>query len=156
MILGGAALMLATTSAALYLFSRRKLKQKKVLAILGKVPNIQKLEQMNIFGLQSAFVLMTFGLTTGMGLSFSVRLGLIDWVTDSKIVLIAGVWLLLGLTLLLWRIGKLRERTIAYATIIAFVLILFAAVGTLMFCGTWHDFSSAQGGVTQIIGNIEI
>jgi len=156
MILGGAALMLATTSAALYLFSRRKLKQKKVLAILGKVPNIQKLEQMNIFGLQSAFVLMTFGLTTGMGLSFSVGKGPAAWLTDSKIVLTAGVWLLLGLTLLLWRTGKLRERTIAYATIIAFVLILFGAVGTLIFCGTWHDFSSAQVALTQITGNVVI
>ena len=50
---------------------------------------------------------------------------------------------LLGLTVILWRTGKLREKTIAYATIIAFALILFAAVGTLLFCGTWHDFSSA-------------
>ena len=156
MILGGASLMLATSSAALYLFSRRKLKQKKVLAVLGKVPNIQKLEQMNLFGLQSAFVLMTFGLTTGMGLSFSLELGLIDWVTDSKIVLIAGVWVLLGLTLILWRIGKLRERTIAYATIIAFVLILFAAVGSLVFCKTWHDFSSAQIALTHISGSAVI
>lgn len=156
MILGGAALMLATTSAALYLFSRRKLKQKKVLAVLGKVPNIQKLERMNIFGLKSAFVLMAFGLATGIGLSFSPGLGPRDWLTDSKIVLTAGVWLLLGLTLALWRTAKLKEKTIAYATIIAFILILFAAVGTLMFCGTWHDFSSAAGGDTQITGNIEI
>lgn len=155
MILGGVSLMLATTSAALYLFSRRKLKQKKVLAILGKVPNIQKLEEMNIFGLKSAFVLMTFGLATGIGLSASLGLSAGDWFTDSKIVLVASVWLLLGLTLLLWRAAKLREKTIAYATIVASILILFAAVGTLMFCGTWHDFSSAQGSDTQITGNIE-
>lgn len=154
MILAGAALMLATASATLYLFSRRKLKQKKVLAVLGRVPNIQKLEQMNIFGLKSSFVLMTFGLTTGMGLTFSVGKGPVDWLTDSKIVLIAGVWLLLGLILLLWRIGKLREKTIAYATVLAFLLILFAAVGTLKFCGTWHDFSSAAENLIQINGNM--
>lgn len=154
MILGGASLMLATASAALYLFSRRKLKQKKVLAVLGRVPNIQKLEQMNIFGLKSSFVLMTFGLTTGMGLSFTVGKGPAAWFTDSKIVLTAGVWLLLGLTLILWRTGKLREKTIASATIIAFALILFAAVGTLVFCGTWHDFSSAAHSFVRITGNI--
>ncbi|MHC4741294.1 MAG: cytochrome c biogenesis protein CcsA [Planctomycetota bacterium] len=154
MILGGASLMLATATAALYLFSRKKLKQKKVLAVLGRVPNIQKLEQMNIFGLKASFVLMTFGLTTGLGLSFSLRLGPRDWITDSKTVLIAGVWILLGLTLLLWRTGKLREKTIATATIIASALILFAAVGTLMFCGTWHDFSSAARHLTEITGNI--
>ncbi len=140
MILGSASLMLATASAVLYLFSRRKLKQKRVLAVLGKVPSIQKLEQMNLFGLKSSFILMTFGLASGVGLSVSLGMTTRHWLTDSKIILIAVVWLLLGLILVLWRTVKLKEKTIAYATIVASALILFAAVGTLAFCGTWHDF----------------
>jgi len=138
MILGSASLMLATASAVLYLFGRRKLKQKKVLAILGKLPNIEKLEQMNLLGLKSCFVLMTFGLASATGLSASVGKTARDWFTDSKIVLILAVWLLLGLVLVLCRAAKLKEKTIAYATIIASALILFAAAGTLAFCGTWH------------------
>jgi len=133
MILGSASLMLATASAVLYLFSRRKLKQKRVLAVLGKVPSIQKLEQMNLFGLKSSFILMTFGLASGVGLSVSLGMTTRHWLTDSKIVLIAVVWLLLGLILVLWQTVKLKEKTIAYATIVASALILFAAVGTLAY-----------------------
>lgn len=140
MILGGAALMLATTTATLYLFATRKLKQKEVTAILGKVPNIEKLEQINLLGLKSCFVLMTFGLATGAALAISQKMTALDLLTDSKIVLVTTVWLLVGLVLLLWRTVKLKKKTIAHVTIIASALILFAAVGTLLFCGTWHVF----------------
>lgn len=144
MILGGAAAMLATTSAVLYLFARRKLKRKELLGVLGKVPNIEKLERMNLFGLKSCFILMTFGLASGIGLaatSASLNMTAIDWLTDAKIVLIAIVWLLLGAIMVLWRTVKLKERVIAHMTIVAFALILFAVVGTSVFCGTGHDFA---------------
>jgi ABC-type uncharacterized transport system permease subunit len=146
MILAGAAAMLATASAVLYLFARRKLKQKDLLQVLGKVPNIEKLEQMNLFGLKACFVLMTLGLASGIGLAAtttSLDMTAYDWLTDAKIVLISVVWLLLGTILILWKAIKLKEKMIAYVTIVAFALILFAVVGTSVFCGTGHDFSSA-------------
>jgi ABC-type uncharacterized transport system permease subunit len=146
MILGGAAAMLATASAVLYLFARRKLKQKELLQVLGKVPNIEKLEQMNLVGLKSCFVLITLGLASGIGLAATTSLDMTvhDWLTDAKIVLISVVWLLLGTILLLWKAIKLRERTISYVTIVAFVLILFAVVGTSLFCRTGHNFSGVE------------
>ncbi len=147
MILGGAAAMLATASAVLYLFARRKLKRKNLLGILGKVPNIEKLGRMNVFGLKSCFVLMTFGLASGIGLAAtaaSLNMTARDWLTDPKVVLIVGVWLLLGAILVLWRTVKLKERTIAHVTLVAFALILFAVVGTSVFCGTGHDFTGSD------------
>lgn len=144
MILGGASAMLAMASAVLYLFARRKLKQKDLLGVLGKVPNIEKLERMNLLGLKSCFVLLTFGLVSGIGLaatSSSLNMTARDWLTDAKIVLIAVVWLLLGAILALWRTVRLKEKTIAHVTIVAFALILFAVVGTSVFCGTGHDFA---------------
>jgi len=147
MILGGASAMLATASAALYLFAERKLKQKKLLPVLGKVPNIEKLERMNLLGLKSCFVLMTFGLASGIGLaatSASLNMTAIDWLTDSKIVLITVVWLLLGTIMALWKTAKLKKKTIAHATIVAFALILFAVVGTSIFCGTGHKFAGSE------------
>ena len=147
MILAGAAAMLATASAVLYLFARRKLKQKDLLQVLGKVPNIEKLEQMNLFGLKACFVLMTLGLASGIGLAAtttSLDMTAYDWLTDAKIVLISIVWLLLGTILILWKAIKLKEKMIACVTIVAFALILFAVVGTSVFCGTGHDFSSAE------------
>ena len=152
MILAGAAAMLAAASAVLYLFARRKLKQKKVLQVLGKVPNIERLERMNIFGLKSCFVLMTFGLAGGIGLaatSASLNMTVGDWLTDAKIVLIAVVWLLLGAILVLWRTVGLREKAIAYVTIVVFALILFAVVGTSIFCGTGHDFRRSDIETTE-------
>jgi ABC-type uncharacterized transport system permease subunit len=147
MILSGAAAMLATASAVLYLFARRKLKQKDLFQVLGKVPNIEKLEQMNLFGLKACFVLMTFGLAGGIGLaaiSTSLNRTALDWLTDAKIVLISIVWLLLGTILVLWKTIKLKERTIAYVTIVAFALILFAVVGTSVFCGSGHNFGNVE------------
>ena len=147
MILGGVSAMLAATSAVLYLYAQRKLKQKKLIPILGKVPNIEKLERMNMFGLKACFVLMTFGLASGIGLaatSTSLNMKAIDWLTDSKIVLITVVWLLLGTIMILWKTVKLKKKTIAYVTLVAFALILFAIVGTSIFCGTGHNFAGSD------------
>ncbi len=147
MILGGASAMLATASAVLYLFAERKLKQKNLLHVLGKVPNIEKLEHMNLLGLKSCFVLMTFGLASGIGLaatSASLNMTAIDWLTDSKIILIAIVWLLLGTIMVLLKTAKLKKKTVAHATLVAFALILFAVVGTSVFCGTEHNFAASN------------
>ncbi|MHC4326322.1 MAG: cytochrome c biogenesis protein CcsA [Planctomycetota bacterium] len=152
MILGGASAMLATASAILYLFAERKLKQKDLLNILGKVPNIEKLERMNLLGLKSCFVLMTFGLASGIGLaatSASLNMTAIDWLTDAKIVLISIVWLLLGIIMVLWKTVKLKKKTVAHVTLIAFALILFAVVGTSVFCGTGHDFVGSDVGAYE-------
>ena len=147
MILSGAAAMLATACAVLYLLGRKKLKQKKVLQVLGKVPNLEKLEQINLFGLEACFVLMTFGLASGIGLaatSASLNMTAYDWLTDPKIVLITVVWLLLGFIMVLWYTVKLREKIIAYVTLVTFALILFAVVGTSVFCGSDHDFGGSN------------
>jgi len=144
MILAGAAAMLATASAVLYLYSRRKLKQKDLLGVLGKVPNIEKLERMNLLGVKLCFILLTFGLVSGIGLSISLKMTSRAWLTDPKIVLIEVVWLLLGVILVLWKTIKLKERTVAHLTIVAFALILFAVVGTSVFCGTGHDFGGSD------------
>ena len=152
MILSGAAAMLATASAVLYLLGRRKLKQKKVLQVLGMVPNIERLERMNLFGLKACFVLMTFGLASGIGLaatSASLNMTAFDWLTDAKIVLITLAWLLLGSILALWHTVKLREKTIACVTLVAFALILFAVVGTSVFCGTEHNFGRSDVDTTE-------
>jgi len=154
MILSGATAMLAAASAVLYLLGRRKLKQKKVMQVIGRVPNIEKLERMNLFGLKACFVLMTFGLAGGVGLaatSASLNMTAVDWLTDPKIVLIALAWLLLGSILALWRTVKLSEKTIAYATLVAFALILFAVVGTSVFCSTEHDFGLSDAKTTEQI-----
>ena len=145
MILSGVAIMLAAASGVLYLLSERSLKQKKVVKLLGRMPNIEKLERINEFGLKAGFVLLTIGLASGIGLAVTIskelEIHLFEWFIDPKMVLILSVWLLLAIILILRRLGVLGTRLRMYITIFATVLILFAIVGTTIFCGTKHDFS---------------
>jgi ABC-type uncharacterized transport system permease subunit len=145
MILGGASITFAAACALLLLLSKRKLKQKKVMQVLGRVPNMEKLERMNLFGIRTAFVLITIGLISGLGLAVTksqvLEISVLEWLTDAKIVLVAVVWALLASILVLQRIAALTGKTTAYVTIVAFLLILFAIVGTSVFCRTKHEFS---------------
>ncbi len=154
MILGGASITFATASAFLSLLGSRKLKRKEVMQVLGKVPNIEKLERMTLFGLRAGFVLLTIGLVSGLGLailkSAALEMNVLDWLTDAKIVLIIAVWVLLGMILMLRCMVALKGKTIAYMTMVAFFLILFAIVGTTIFCGTTHDFTKDNIEVVEV------
>lgn len=142
MILGGAAIAFATANAFLYLFSKRKLKQKKVMQVLGKVPNIEKLETMNLFGVRAGLVLITIGLISGFGLALlPLGISLTEWLTDGKIICIFAAWVLLGVILILNRLLLLKSSTKAYLTIVAFVFVLFAILGVTILGTTQHDFS---------------
>jgi ABC-type uncharacterized transport system permease subunit len=147
MILGGASITFATASAFLYLLGRRRLKQKKVMQVLGRVPNIEMLERMNLFGIRVGFVLITIGLISGLGLavvkSSTLEISALDWLTDAKIVLIAAAWVLLGTILAGRRMVAFKGNMTAYVTMAAFFLILFALVGVTVFCGTKHDFAKS-------------
>ena len=144
MILSGASTMFAMACACLYLLGRGNLKRKKIMRVLGRVPNIEKLERMNLFGLRVCFVLITFGLVSGIGMaavsSAALEIAVLEWLTDAKLVLIAAVWVLLGMILVLRRMSIVKGNIIAYMTVIVFTLILFAFVGTMVFCGTKHNF----------------
>ncbi len=141
MILGGASMAFATTSALLYLLGRRKLKRKKVMQVLGRVPNIERLEHMNQFGLMGCFVLMTLGLTSGIVMAVANSATIEISVFDAKIVLITATWVLIGSILILRRIVAMKGKTQAYMTIITFILILCAFVVTTIFCSTGHVFN---------------
>jgi len=145
MVLSGTAIMFATSTAFLHLLGAGRLKQKKVMKVLGRVPNIEKLKRLNIFGLKACFVLMTFGLASGFGLamvkSTAIQMSILDWLIDAKIVLIIASWILLAIVLILRRLVVLKDKTIAYITVAAFFLILFAIIGTAVFCSTKHDFT---------------
>ncbi len=154
MVFSGALIMFAASNAFLYLLGNRRLKQKKVMKVLGRVPNIEKLKSLNVFGLKACFVLMTFGLASGFGMavvkSAAIQMSITDWLTDAKIVLIIAAWALLAVILLLQHISGLKDKTIAYITIVVFFLILYAFVGTSVFCGTKHDFTKSNAQIIKL------
>ena len=148
MIFGAAMILLATVSAYVYLLGCRRLKQKKISQVLGKVPNIQKLDSVNRVSLKFAFVFITIGLASGvvgvwmgqdsLGVSFP------GWLIDSKIIAVGITWLLLGLILLGYRLRIIRGKRKAQTTIVVFFWILFAFVGAVLLCNTKHDFSATN------------
>lgn len=144
MILAGAMIVFSAAMAFLYLLSAHRLKRKQISALFGKMPNLEKLESLNLLGLQFSFVAMSFGLVSGIGLamvkSASLHLTLQDWLTDSKIVMILLGWLLLLATLLLKYGLGFRAKAMARMTLVVCFFILFAFIGSTIFCKSGHNF----------------
>lgn len=154
MVLGGAAITFAMVNAFLYLLGRGKLKQKKVMQVLGKMPNIEKLQRLNQIGLKAAFVMITFGLASGMGLavvkSAALEMNFAEWLMDAKTILIIAAWVLLAGILVLGYVIRLKDKTIAYISMIIFFLILFAIIGAAVLFGTKHVFTRDDIGAVQM------
>lgn len=141
MILGGASIIFATASAFLSLLGSGKLKRKKIVQVLGKVPNIEKLERMNLLGVKAGFVLLTIGLVSGLGLASKLGTGIVAWLADGKVVSIIVAWILLGIILVSNRMLLLKGKMRAYLTVVVFVLVLFAILGVTILGATQHDFT---------------
>lgn len=141
MVLGAASVMFATANAVLYLIGSYKLKHKRVMKVLGRMPSIETLGQMNLSGIKVGFVLISVGLVVGIGLVFMLKTGLVHWLTDWKVMSIFALWLLMAVMLVLNRMSLLRDRTRAYITILAFALVLFAIIGVAVIGVTQHEFS---------------
>jgi len=158
MILGGASITFATASAFLYLLGRGKLKRKKVMQVLGRIPNIEKLERMNLFGMRVGFVLITIGVISGLGLAClrlaMLGISIVEWLTDGKVVCTIAAWVLLGMVLVLNRLLLLKGKTRAYMTIAVLVLVLFAILGVAVLGATQHDFSRHNGQVVPVMKEV--
>ncbi len=141
MILGGVSITFAAANAIIYLLGKRRLKQKKVMQVFGRIPNIEKLERMTVFGIRAGFVLITIGLISGVGLISLLGTGVTAWIADGKVTPIVGAWVLLAVMLIFNRQLLLKGRVRAYITIVVFVLILFAILGAALLGTTQHDFT---------------
>ncbi len=156
MALSGAMIVFAAGMSGLFLLSRQRLKNGRFLSLFGQMPPIEKLEQLTLFGLRLCFAALTFGLVSGVGLvavkSAGLGMTLGDWLTDSKIVMIAIAWLVLLGTLILRRVLGFSGKMVAQATLVICFLILFAFIGSTIFCKSGHDFemkSTSQTGQTE-------
>ena len=142
MLLGSCAMILSTAAASLYLLTDHMLKHKKVMSVLGRVPNIGWLRHAHKRGLIACLAGMTLGLISGIGLAVSASgtmgMAWTDWITDPKIVLIATTWCLLIVILSWHSFAGLSDKAMAYATIVMLFFVIFAVVGVTLFCGTRH------------------
>jgi ABC-type uncharacterized transport system permease subunit len=145
MILGGVSITFATASAILYLFGSYKLKQKQIMQVLGKVPNIEKLESMNLLGIKTGFLFITVGVISGLGMALTrlavMGTSITEWLTDGKVICIITAWVVLAFILALNHLLLLKSKARACMTIAVFLLILFAILGVTILGATHHNFS---------------
>jgi len=155
MILGGAAMTFATASAILYLYASYKLKHKRIMQVLGKVPNLERLELMNLFGIQAGFLFITVGVISGLGMALA-RLAVMGtsvtrWLMDGKVICIIAAWIILACILVLNHLLLIRSKARACMTIAVFVLILFAILGVAVLGATHHNFVAHRLSNTSMI-----
>lgn len=143
MILGGASIMFAAASSFLYLLGKHRLKSKKVMKVIGRVPNIEKLELMSLFGIKLGFVLTTIGIIGGLGLVSISGKSIVAWLLDPKVICIMAAWVLLGIILIFNHVLALKGKARAYLTIVVFVFIVFAILGVTILGTTQHNFAGS-------------
>jgi ABC-type uncharacterized transport system permease subunit len=150
MALSGATIVFSTAMSSLLLVSYNLLKHKQMSKLFGRMPNIERLEMLNLVGLRSTFIVMTFGLVSGIGMavvkSVGADISFMDWLVDSMIVMTAGSWLMLMIVLVLRCILGLSGKMLARLTLVVCFLIVFAFVGTRVFCKSSHNFGSGVNG----------
>jgi ABC-type uncharacterized transport system permease subunit len=155
MILAGASVTFAAASALLHLLGSRKLKRKRLMQVLGKVPNIEKLERMNLVGVRAGFVLLTIGLVSGLGLTSILGTGIAAWLIDAKVVCSITAWVVLAVLLLLNRLSLLKGEARVYMTVAAFLLVLFAILVVAVLDVTRHDFSSTDQPLAALKSSVQ-
>jgi ABC-type uncharacterized transport system permease subunit len=146
MVLSGAMILLSAAMSVLFLLSSQRLKNKQISTLFGNMPTVEKLEGLTLTGLWWSFIALTFGLISGIAIaavkSEGLQMTLMDWLTDSKIVMITLAWVLLGAILLLRKTLAWSGKTVAKMTLAACFLILFAFIGSQILCKSAHDFSA--------------
>ena len=142
MILGGVSIILAAASSFLYLLGCNKLKSKEIIKVIGRVPNIEKLENMALFGIKAGFVFITIGIIGGLGLVTTSGRDFVSWLIDLKVIFIIIAWILLGAILIFNHLLKLKGNAKAFLTLAIFIFVVFAIVGVTLLGATQHNFSS--------------
>ncbi len=143
MVVAAAAIAFAAGTALLRLLSARKLKQGKILQVLGRAPNIERLTRVSSAAVTASFVLLSIGLASGLGLASMLQAPLAAWLADVKVAGIIAAWVLLGAILILKRVPVQGAAITTAMTTAAFILVLFAVVGATILKATRHDFSGA-------------
>jgi ABC-type uncharacterized transport system permease subunit len=153
MAMSGAMIVFAAAMSILFLWSRKCLKSPRFSTLFGRMPSVENLERFNLAGLRLSFIFLTFGLVSGVGLVAvkSAGLGMTpgDWLTDSKIVMIGIGWVVLLGTLVLRKGLAFGGKAVAWATLVICFCILFAFIGSQLWCKSSHDFSTEPATSTR-------
>lgn len=129
-LVGLALFALACSAAAFYLFVERRLKQKRLASVAGRLPPLDALDRAEHRFLLTGFPLLTLGIVTGTVWAHQLRIGAGSEFWRAALSLLT--WLVFGGVLLLRVAAGWRGRRAALGTIAGFVFALLVLVGYLV------------------------
>src|SRR5689334_2183212 len=121
-VLGVGLFLLAGAAGAFYLFQERRLKEKRVTSLQGRLPPLDALDLTEHRLLLAGFPLLTFGIVTGA--VFAARLGDMTSAGLARSALAYATWLLVAAVLVLRAVAGWRGRRAAYGTLAGVMCVL--------------------------------
>jgi ABC-type transport system involved in cytochrome c biogenesis permease subunit len=129
--LGSMAVVAAAGASSLWLWVNRLLRSKEHraehLAMLGSLGNLESIENAIIGAASAGFVLITFGLITGLVIISGVGTQLGDgWWYSPKMILAFAVWLIYALVMHVKFVPTFRGQRAAWLSILGCILLILA------------------------------
>lgn len=126
-LLAGVGVCVGFVASVMYLVQAHRLKSKALPHRGIRLLSLERLEDMNRRAIILAFPLLTAGLLVGIGLMRQQGESLAEW-GHPKIVSTLVLWLVFAILLYVRYAAGVRGSRIAWLTILAFVLLLFALI----------------------------
>ena len=121
-ILGLGLFLLAGAASAFYLFQERRLKERRVTSLHGKLPALDALDLTEHRLLLAGFPLLTFGIVSGA--VFAARLDSMTGASFARAALAYATWVLVAGVLVLRAVAGWRGRRAAYGTLAGVACVL--------------------------------
>jgi ABC-type uncharacterized transport system permease subunit len=121
-ILGVGLFLLAGAASAFYLFQERRLKERRVTPLQGKLPPLDALDLTEHRLLLAGFPLLTFGIVTGA--VFAARIDSMTGASFARAALAYTTWILVAGVLVLRALAGWRGRRAAYGTLAGVACVL--------------------------------
>jgi ABC-type uncharacterized transport system permease subunit len=125
-VVGDALFLLACVTAGLYLFAEKRLKQKRVTAVLGRLPSLDALDAAEHRFLLIGFPLLTLGIVSGTAWAHKLASGASGEVLRAAFAYLT--WIVFAGVLLLRAVAGWRGRRAAVGTLLGFFFAVLVLV----------------------------
>lgn len=125
-VLGVGLFLVAGASGLLYLFQERRLKHKRLVGAMVRLPSLDALDRATHGLLVAGFPLLTFGVVTGA--VFSQHILKLEGSELLRTLLGFATWVVLAAVLVLRRVAGVRGRRAAYGTLAGVLCVLLVIV----------------------------
>jgi ABC-type uncharacterized transport system permease subunit len=121
-VLGVGFFLLAGAAGAFYLFQERRLKEKRVTSLHGRLPPLDALDLTEHRLLLAGFPLLTFGIVSGA--VFASHIDAMTGASVARALLAYATWILVAAVLVLRVVAGWRGRRAAYGTLAGVACVL--------------------------------